>query len=380
MTRVAVVVPHYQQARFLDGCLRSLLAQTRAPDEIVLVDSSPSDTGPIVARYSGRIRHLIRPADGVAAARNAGIAATTCDLISLLDADNIAPPGRLERQRRALEARPDAVLCHGALIPVDRVGAGYTGLPRYVSEQVPFERQLGWLIERNRIAADTVCVRRDAVERLGGFCEMHGVREDYDLWLRLASVGPFQYVDAPLALYRRHETNLSNDEAYMFKWEAGALRRLEWPSIDAALQRAFPDEIERAVVEAEVHLRRNEIDHAEILFVGLSRRRPPVAAALFHLAHLAIDRGLLIQAEGLLRQALAEDPDNAALWNNLGGLLVRSGKRDLGADAFARAVALRPHYQDALDNFRRVHRNAAGPWRVTRRRLRPELMPLSAVA
>jgi GT2 family glycosyltransferase len=380
MTRIAVVVPHYQQAQYLEACVQSLLAQTRVPDEIVVVDSSPSQTEAVLARVGDRVRHLVKPPNGVAAARNAGIAATTCELISLLDADNMATPDRIERQLQAFESHPEIVLCHGAIVPVDRAGSGYAGLPRYASEQVPFERQLGWLLDRNRVATDSVCVRREALNRLGGFCEADGVREDYDLWLRLASAGPFRYVDEPLAVYRRHEANLSNDEAYMFEWEAGALRRVEWPAIEEALRQAFPDETERAVVEAEVHLRRGEVDHAEILFVALARRRPPVAAALFHLSHLSIDRGLLVQAEGMLRRVLAQDPGDAAAWNNLGGLLVRSGKHEQGADAFARAVSLRPHYEDAVENFRRVHRDVAGPWRVTRRRLRSELLPLAPVA
>lgn len=380
MTRVAVVVPHYRQAAYLAACLDSLLVQTCPADEIIVVDSSPDETAGILPRYSGRVRHLIRPPRGVAAARNAALAATTCDLVSFLDADNMATPDRLARQVRALDEQRDAVLCHGMLVPIDRNGDGYRMLPVYSSEQVPFGRQLGWLIERNRIGTDTVCVRREAVVAIGGFCEIAGVREDYDLWLRLASVGPFAYLDTPLALYRRHESNLSNDETYMFQWEAGALKRIDWDTTARALSAAFPKEPARAIVEAEVHLRRGEVDLAEIQFVALSRQRPPIPAACFHRANLAIDRGLLIDAEGLLRRALKQDPGDAALWNNLGTLLVRSGRREHGADAFARAVALRPHYEDARQNFAQVHRTGDGPWKVTRRRLRQELLPLAAVA
>jgi len=380
VTRAAVIVPHYRQPAYLAACLESLLAQTRPADEIVVVDSSPDETTTIMPRYAGRVRHLVRPADGVAAARNAGLAATTCDLVSFLDADNMATPDRLARQVHALAERPDAVLCHGMLVPIDCKGHDYRMLPAFPSEQVPFGRQLGWLIERNRIATDTVCVRRDAVAAVGGFCESPGVREDYDLWLRLASVGPFAYLDSPLALYRRHESNLSNDETYMFQWEAGALKRIDWETTARALSAAFPSEADRAVVEAEVHLRRGDVDLAEIQFVALSRRKPPVPAACFHRANLAIDRGLLIDAEGLLRRAMKQDPGDAALWNNLGTLLVRSGRREQAADAFARAVALRPHYEDARQNFAQVHRSADGPWKITRRRLRQELLPLAAVA
>jgi glycosyltransferase involved in cell wall biosynthesis len=385
MSHIAVVIPHFRQARFLAECLDSVIAQRRPADEIIVVDSSPEDTAPIIERYASPIglapqapmlRHLIQPAAGVAAARNAGLAATTCELVSFLDADNVATPDRLERQVAALDSSPDAVLCHGALVPIDRSGAGYASLPHYGSEQVSVEAQLGWLIERNRIAADTVCLRREQAQSIGGFCEESGVREDYDLWLRMASLGRFVYCDAPLARYRRHETNLSNNERYMFEWEAGALRRLDWDRTRDALGRAFPDAEQRLTLEAEVRLRRGEEDIAVQLFVSLARL-PRAAAALFHLSHIAIRRGSLDHAESMLRRALGEEPANAALWNNLGVVFARAGRPRAAENAFAQALHLNPLYQDASQNLRK---SKSGPWKATERRLRPQLMPLAAVA
>ncbi len=397
MTRIAVVIPHFRQTGFLAECLDSLLAQTRLPDDVILVDSSPEETGEIMARYAShtsatglvpRVVHLITPAAGVAAARNAGLHATTCELVAFLDADNIAASDRIEWQLEVFESNPDIVLSHGPLVPIDRRGEGYSGIAAYASHNVPVEQQLGWLVARNRIATDTVCARRDLVVALGGFCETRGVREDYDLWLRMATQGRFHYVDAPLALYRRHETNLSNNEAYMFAWEAGALNRLEWPVIADALRTAYPNEAERAVIEGEVRLRRGEFGVAEMHFIGLARL-PQATAALFHLAHLAMARGSLDYAESMLRRALNDDPDDAGLWNNLGVVLVRVGRVDAAADAFACAVDLRPHYRDAAANLDQIlhpqEQMRGGPlrsaaWRVTRRRLRPQLIPMMAVA
>lgn len=378
MTRIAVIVPHYRQTEFLAACLDSLLAQTRVPDEIIVVDSSSGETGDIMARYT-QVVQLVTPANGVAAARNAGLKATTCDLVAFLDADNIAATDRIEWQLQVFASHPDVVLSHGAIAPIDRHGSSYAALSTYTSEQMSLDQQFGWLIARNRIATDTVCARRDLIERLGGFCETPGVREDYDLWLRMATEGRFHYIDAPLAVYRRHETNLSNDEAYMFEWEAGALNRLDWLTITDALRRAFPDDAERSIVEGEVMLRRGELGQAEMHFLTLARQ-PLAAAALFHLAHLMMRRGSLDYAERVLRRALAEQHDDAGLWNNLGVVLARSGRTDDAAGAFARAVGLRPLYQDAAANLDRILHGHAGTWKVTRRRLRPQLMPLAAAA
>ena len=377
--RIALVIPHFRQAEFLASCLESALFQTRRADEIIVVDSSPADTAEIMARYRGDVRHVITPPRGVAAARNAGIAATRCDLVSFLDADNVATPDRLRRQERAFSDAPDAVLCHGSMILMDRAGAGYARIPRFNSEQVAFERQLGWLIERNRVAADTVCVKRDALELAGGFCEEPGVREDYDLWLRLASVGPFRYLDAPLAWYRRHETNLSNNADYMFEWEAGALRRLAWPVIEQALAVAFPDPRERAVVEGEVRLRRGEREVAEQHFQAVFEKMQN-SEALFHLAHIAVDRGDVDTAEDLLLRGIDTASSDAGLWNNLGVTLALQGGWTAALDAFERAASLRAHYDDAAKNLEDAKRGSAGPWRLTRRRLRTELMPMAAAA
>ena len=400
MMRLAVIVPHYRQAEFLSACLDSLMAQTRLPDEIIVVDSSPEDTTGIMTRYTSdtgdsqrtsptalvpRVQHVVQPPDGVAAARNAGLAATTCELVAFLDADNIAATDRLEWQITVFESLPDIVLSHGALMPIDRLGSGYAGVLRYDSQQVPLEHQLGWLIARNRVATDTVCARRETIAAVGGFCETPGVREDYDLWLRMATLGRFHYIDAPLAVYRRHDGNLSNNEAYMFAWEAGALNRLEWPVIEVALRAAYPNDAERSILEGEVRLRRGEYRIAERHFLTLARQ-PRAAAALFHLSHLMMRRGSLDYAEAALRRALDVEPGDAASWNNLGVVLIRTERADEAADAFAAAVELRPNYQDAADNLDlMLHPPMPGgawrsAWKVTRRRLRPQLMPMAAIA
>src|SRR5581483_12086077 len=117
--RIAVVIPHYRQGEFLEECLASIAAQTRPADEIVVVDSSPEQTAKVIGRFN--IKYVVQPPAGVAAARNAGLAASSCELVSFLDADNVATPDRLERQAAAFESGEGIVLCHGALVPIDRM-------------------------------------------------------------------------------------------------------------------------------------------------------------------------------------------------------------------------------------------------------------------
>ena len=90
--------------RYLEAALRSLLDQTRPPDELVVVDDGSRDGSAALAEALG-VRVLRRPALGVAAARNAGVAATSADLVGFLDADDLAEPRRLELQVAALAPR-----------------------------------------------------------------------------------------------------------------------------------------------------------------------------------------------------------------------------------------------------------------------------------
>lgn len=376
--RTAVIVPHFRQAEFLGPCLESLLGQTRVPDAIVVVDSSPEETASTLMRYSQRVRHVIAPVAGVAAARNAGLWETDCELVAFLDADNLALPDCLARQAATFERDPTVLLCHGDLVPIGHTGARYPGLERVRSEQVPRERQLGWLLERNRIATDTVCVRRDAVMAVGGFCETPGVREDYDLWLRLAARGRFRYLGAPLAAYRRHARNLSNDAAYLFEWEAGALRRVPWPVVEEALAGAFDNEAERRLVRAEIRLRRGDRDRA-YAELGQLAADHDLSAAWFHLGHLALDGGDLDTAARAFDRVLCGDGDDPACLNNRGVVYARMGERERAHDAFARASHLSPYFHDAAMNLRTLEAGETD-WRLTRRRLRRELLPLEPAA
>src|SRR5581483_943964 len=99
MTRFAVVIPLYNKGPHIERALDSVLAQTRAADEIIVVDDNSTDEGPArVAGYGDpRIRRLKRtqPGPGGYAARNLAITETDCDWIAFLDADDAWKPDHL---------------------------------------------------------------------------------------------------------------------------------------------------------------------------------------------------------------------------------------------------------------------------------------------
>ena len=91
MPAISIVLPTYNQARWLDGAIDSVRRQTFMDWELLVVDDgSTDDTPAVVARHAGdtRIRHLPGPHAERAAARNRGIAASTGELVAFLDADD----------------------------------------------------------------------------------------------------------------------------------------------------------------------------------------------------------------------------------------------------------------------------------------------------
>ncbi len=134
------------------------------------------------------------------------------------------------------------------------------------------------------------------------------------------------------------------------------------------MTRAYSKNAETSIIEGEMALARRDFRVAEDHFLSVARL-PNAAPALFHLAHLAISHGSLDFAEAMLRRALDEEPTDAGLWNNLGVVLIRSGRSSEAADAFACAAGLMPDYGDAADNLAHIVNGGTGGWKVTRTRV-----------
>src|SRR5262245_2734560 len=98
--RVAVIVPVYS-ARYLSEALESIFFQSRLPDEVIVIDDGSPDQGALesaLAQFGDRIRLLRQPNQGAGAARNAGILASSAELVALLDADDRWLPDFLSEQ------------------------------------------------------------------------------------------------------------------------------------------------------------------------------------------------------------------------------------------------------------------------------------------
>jgi glycosyltransferase involved in cell wall biosynthesis len=212
---VAVVVPTYQYGHFVGRAIDSALAQSHPPAEVVVVDDgSTDDTAGVVARYGPPVRLLSQDNRGVAAARNAGIAASASPLLAFLDADDTWEPGKLAAQVARWTAQPDLGLVHCGVSEVDvdgtATGTRLEGAEGRVAEDLLLLTGPGILG-----GGSGPLVPRSVIDRVGGFDERLSTSADWELWLRIAAEHPVGFVAEPLVRYTIHGGNMHRNLAAM---------------------------------------------------------------------------------------------------------------------------------------------------------------------
>lgn len=222
---VAVVIPTYNCAPYIEEALRSIEAQTWVPERVVVVDDGSTDgTTQVVERFATRsplpLMVLRQPNRGPAAARNAGIAHCEEDLIAFLDGDDTFYPPLLERAARALAQHPELVLCfmdrdvvdsHGNFMRHDLDHPRFRSIGcerRAEGVSILTESPFMALVAGTVIPMASV-VRRRAIEAINGFNEEMRLAEDKLFFMQLSRLGSFGFLDEPLGMWRRHESNTS---------------------------------------------------------------------------------------------------------------------------------------------------------------------------
>ncbi len=215
---VSLVIATFNHARFLGEALDSALAQTLEGVEVVVVDDgSTDDTPAVLASYAGRIQVIRQPNRGLAAARNAGLAAARGTYVGFLDADDVLMPTKLAEQVALLEGAPTVgwTYCDALIETIA------TGTEMRASERFGYGARMldGWLfpelIHGNFIPAIAPLVRRTVLDAAGGFDDRLTTLEDWDLWLRLSLIAEARYRPAVLVRYRVHPGGMSEDRSRM---------------------------------------------------------------------------------------------------------------------------------------------------------------------
>jgi glycosyltransferase involved in cell wall biosynthesis len=203
---VSVLLPVRNGLPHVRSAIESILSQTWRDLEIVVVDDGSTDGSADAVRSLGdhRIRLVQAPGNGLVHALNFGISQCRGDMIARMDADDVSVPHRLEAQVTLLDSRPDLVAVGSSfavLAPDGRVLA-IEGVP---PSPVLIRRAL---LLRNPLGHGTMLMRRDGIERVGGYMQRKYV-EDLDLWIRLLDVGDIAAVPDILYFWRNSPEGVS---------------------------------------------------------------------------------------------------------------------------------------------------------------------------
>jgi len=221
--QISVVIPTYNRAHCLPRALASVLAQTFAVAEIIVVDDGSTDnTAELLLGYD-TIVTISQANRGVSAARNVGIAAAKSEWIAFLDSDDEWMPKKIACQVAALETDTATEICHSDEIWI-RNG-------RRVNAMKKHDKRGGDIFEYSlpmcRVSPSSVLIKRVLLDQVGGFDERLPACEDYDLWLRLFIEHPVTFVAEPLLVkYGGHDDQLSRQYWGMDRFRCQSLAKL----------------------------------------------------------------------------------------------------------------------------------------------------------
>lgn len=207
---LSVLTSCYNAAPYLHEAVTSILQQTFADFEYILIDDGSTDgTTEILQKYSlvdGRIRVISKPNTGLASSLNVGLCEARGQWVARLDADDAAMPQRFQEQLSFLSCHPDTIVLGTGCIEITS-----TGIPikkhRYPSHKRPFLSHL--LGGKSPFPHSSAVFNKSAVTGLDGYRVRLNGAEDVDLWLRLSEYGEVRCLSQPLVRLRRHNGSIT---------------------------------------------------------------------------------------------------------------------------------------------------------------------------
>jgi glycosyltransferase involved in cell wall biosynthesis len=222
--KVSVVVPCYNQARFLGEAIESVLSQGYPDFEIIVVDDGSKDGTQEVAssyaRENSRVRLVTQVNRGLAAARNRGLVEARGEYVVFLDSDDRLVGGALEVGVRELEAHPGCAFVSGICRKITADGSVVPGWEQFRVMDDPYLE----LLRSCPVYVPAVMYRRWVFDAVGDFDTSYRAAEDYDLYYRILESFPVYCHDTLVAEIRRHDANMTRDRTLMLKYNMAALR------------------------------------------------------------------------------------------------------------------------------------------------------------
>ena len=247
MSLISIITPSFNQARYLEQTIQSVLGQDYQRVEYIVVDGASTDGSvEIIKKYEGRggvtppntgertsplqartISFWVSEKDaGQAEAINKGLARATGEIVAWLNSDDYYLPGAVSAAVKVFEENPDVVLVYGNMLAVDEHGNSFNTL---TYKQLSLQDLLCFQI----IGQPAVFFRRAVLEKAGILDSTFHFLLDHHLWIRIAQHGKILHVDQTWAAARYHAEAKNRAKAAEFGREA--FRILAWAEGQAGL-------------------------------------------------------------------------------------------------------------------------------------------------
>ena len=286
---VSIVTPSFNQGRFIERTIDSVLAQTYPNIDYLVVDGGSTDeTLAILRGYGDRVRWLSEADAGQTAAINKGLRRASGEILGYLNSDDILLPDAISRVVEHLRNHPECDLVYG---DADYIDAEDQVTGTYPTAEYSFER----LMEDCCICQPAAYWRASVTESVGLFDETVQLAMDYDYWIRIGLSGfVIQHLSETLAQSRLHpETKTLSARSDIFH-EIFDLSRRHAGYVSRNYVYGYWEHLafERSGVKARL-LRRSRLRGAcaEAHYLLLNRRR-------FARRHRSVDRSPSRQALG----------------------------------------------------------------------------------
>ncbi len=211
--KVSIVTPSYNQGRYLEMTIRSVLEQDYPNIEYLVIDGGSTDESvDVIRKYEGQLAGWISEKDrGQTDAINKGFARATGEILAWINSDDTYQPGAIREAVSILQSRPELGMVYGDTNYIDEHGQVIGHFP---AAQASYQRLRRGVIN---IPQQSAFFRTELWRRVGPLDPSFYFAMDYDLWVRLAGQAPLLYVPRLWANFRLHsgaKTILSDDRCW----------------------------------------------------------------------------------------------------------------------------------------------------------------------
>lgn len=363
---VSVIMAVYNGEKYIQEAIESVLNQTYKDIELVVVDDGSNDnTRKIVEKYKDVI-YIYQENKGQGSARNLGIEVSKGEYLAFLDSDDLYAPDKIEKQLKILLKNNNIDVVYNDLKVVDEK-LNYLNILKSEGIYEKREDLLANIIYR-QVIQGPICMmlRRKCIEDIKWSEELiYAV--DYEYVIKLAFKYNFKYLEEPLYIYRRHESNLSNKHNTTVEEEIRIVKKIGIDNIKKIVSKSNFTEDRKKMLLSKIYIKIHEYKDSEIILKDVVSKNEN-SIAYFYLGLCSYHLNNIDEAIKNYKKAIELDNEMAEAYNNL-ACCIYCDNRKLAQENLEIAIKLRKEYIDAKNNLRLL-KNRENNLKVTERELR----------